>query len=295
MATTPKTDPSTFVFGDFGGGATGAGVAGGVNLSISHVATGKSVTFTTFKLRSFSDKLSTNYSSEDVFGLMDPIMTYQGTTRNISMGFDIGTGGAAYMSKALAMVSRLMQFQYPVYENAANALSLSRPPLVKVKFGNYIRSGTGGSLLCAMKGMSYSPFDKYDLAYAPHVQASDGGEMHVIPKRISVDLDLVVLHETTPGFAELDKEGINWIGGDKWVKVDFDSKYGSKTAAGQGALAGFSDQDLSRANLAGEVPDAEAAKIQDQWQNPAGYDTRTHEEIVGGIPAGYGAASSWET
>ena len=285
MATLPKTDPSAFVFGDFEDGVTGAGIKGGVPLSITHIATNKSVTFTTFKLRSFSDKLSTNYSSEDVFGRMDPIMTYQGTGRNISMGFDIGSGGAQFMSKALAMVSRLMQFQYPVYENAANALSLSRPPLVKVKFGNYIRSGTGGSLLCAMKGMSYSPFDKYDLAYTPHLQANDEGETHIIPKRVSVDLELVVLHEETPAWAEIDKEGINWIGGDQWVKVDFGSKYGSSKSAGQGVVAGFSDQDVSKANLAGEVPDAEAEKIKNQWENPGGQ----------GNPGEVDHTSAWKT
>ena len=260
------TDPSALVYGDRG--ATGAGISGGVPLSITHVATNKTVTFTKFKLRSFSDKLETKYSSEDVFGRMDPIMTYQGTGRKISLGFDIGSGGPQYMSKALAMISTLMQFQYPVYENAANALSMSRPPLVKVDFGNYIRSGAGGSLLCAMQGMSYSPFDKYDLAYAPHLKANDSGETHIIPRRVSVDLDLVVLHENTPGWADLGE--VDWIGGDKWAKVDFGSKYGSKTAAGQGTVSGYSDQDISLANLAGEVPDAEAEKITSQWQDPEG-------------------------
>jgi hypothetical protein len=220
----------------------------------------KYVQFGNFMLRSFKDTLSTKYNSEEVFGRMDPIMTYQGTGRKIDLGIDLVDADEQNMAQNLAAVSRLMQMQYPVYEQASNALSLSRPPLVRVTFGNYIRGPFGGGLLCAMEGVSYSPFDKYDLAYAPSFVAPEAGAgKHMIPKRISVDFSLVVLHELTPGFADItDKGTIDWIGGDKWAKVDRESGYGGSAL---GASAGFTREQLAEKMDVDSIPFAEAEKI----------------------------------
>jgi Tfp pilus assembly major pilin PilA len=84
-----------------------------------------------------------------------------------------------------------MNFQYPTYESAPNALTLSRPPLLRVRFANYITDGNGGPLLCAMKGMSYDPVDNFDIGKNPRVV--DGT---LVPVRISVNMELRVLHES---------------------------------------------------------------------------------------------------
>ena len=217
------------------------------------------VQFNDFKLKSFSDTLSTKWNSEEVFGRMDPIMTYQGTGRKITLAFDLGTSDVDQQAQYLAMVSRLMQFQYPVYENASNALSLARPPLIRVSFGNYIRGAFGGGLLCAMQGMSYNPSDDSSMSYKPYFKSPDGkAAADIIPKRISVNLELVVLHEQTPGFADVDEKGINWIGGDQWAKVDYDGKYGGAdpiTTMSQG----YTKDDIPVLLAAEEMAEAEAA------------------------------------
>jgi len=74
----------------------------------------KFVQFGNFMLRSFKDTLSTKYNSEEVFGRMDPIMTYQGTGRKIDLGIDLVDADEQNMAQNLAAVSRLMQMQYPV-------------------------------------------------------------------------------------------------------------------------------------------------------------------------------------
>jgi hypothetical protein len=245
------------------------------SLIITHIASNKFVTFNHMKMRAFKDDFKTNYNSEQVFGRMDPIVTYQGTTRNITLGFDIGTHGKETMAKALAMATRLMQFQYPVYERPGNALSLSRPPLVYVEFGNYIRAGGGGPLLCAMQGFTYSPFDKHDRSYSPYVVKVNGAEPHLLPKRISFDMNFVVLHEQTPGWAEAPEFGVDWIGGDKFGKVDFGGKYG-KLTVGAGTAADPNDpskeivtqvtagmtQEQIRNNFPDTLPQAEIDKIE---------------------------------
>ena len=218
----------------------------GVSLKITHVASGSQVVFGSFLIRTFRDILTTKYNSQEVYGRMDPISTYQGTTRKISLGFDLETSAdAALSARYLAMVSQLMWFQYPVYEQAGNALSISRPPLVRVEFANYIRSGTGGGLLCALQGVSYSPFDKFELGASPMKGSPGaGGVTHLLPVRISVDMELVVLHENPVGWMDTGG-GTKFIGGAKWGKVDFDGVYGATEPAAneavQGRLAASSD------------------------------------------------------
>jgi len=129
-----------------------------VPFTIKHIATGLSVDLGTLYLTDFQDNLDTKYNTENVFGRMDPITTYQGTTRKITVGVAFRNMlNTRAVDGAHRVISRIMRMQYPVYKNAQNALSLAAPPLVEVKFGNYIRSGTDGPLLCAMNGFGYTP------------------------------------------------------------------------------------------------------------------------------------------
>jgi len=164
---------------------------GAIGLVIEHVPTCQAILFRRIKIKSFSDKLDTKWKEEEVFGRMDPITTYQATSRTISFSFDIGDDTIENMQNALIGVSKLMNFQYPTYENSANALTLSRPPLLRVRFANYITDGNGGPLLCAMKGMSYNPVDNFDIGKNPRVLGEN-----LVPVRISVDMELRVLHES---------------------------------------------------------------------------------------------------
>ena len=244
-----------------------------IALTITHVATGHIVNFKKFALRTFSDDIATAYSETPVYGRMDPIKTYKGTTRKIKLGIDLIPGGnSAVAASDLAAVSKLMSFQYPVYEQFDNALSLSRPPLVRVKFQNYIRhqsSDRTDGLLCAMEGCSYSPFDKFDLGSAPNVDTpatADGAETtekHLLPQRISVDFGLTVLHENPVGWSSVDGSN-KWIGGANWHKVDFDKKYGgiADTVVGEDTLASIAGKADLQVELSNQgIPEAQQASM----------------------------------
>ena len=56
-------------------------------LKIMSVPTMDSIIFPAF-LTDFSQAFDAKWNTEEVFGRMDPIATYQGTTRVISLGFD---------------------------------------------------------------------------------------------------------------------------------------------------------------------------------------------------------------
>ena len=119
------------------------------------------------------------------------------------MGFDLGSGTETEMKRALQSVSALMKFQYPVYGAAGDALTIQRPPMLKIKFSNYISATSGGPLLCYMNGMSYAPIDGMGLDATPYVDK----EGKLTPKRISIDLELTILHDTDspPGWTTDDK------------------------------------------------------------------------------------------
>ena len=148
-------------------------------LEIEHAPTGRKIQFFQIKMTGFSDTVTPSWTEEAVYGRMDPIVTYQGTTRAIELSFDIGPFPESDDRKKLALqkVSRLMQFQYPTYATKDSATAISRPPLLKVSFANYIRAGSGAdtSLLCYMAGMSYNPVDGMSATTTPKVVDDDDG------------------------------------------------------------------------------------------------------------------------
>ncbi len=184
----------------------------GTALEIEHAATKKKVQFLQIKMTGFSDTVTPSWSEESVYGRMDPIATYQGTTRAIELSFDLGPFSESDDRKKLALqkISRLMQFQYPTYSSADSATAISRPPLLRISFANYIRSGFDKSLLCYMTGMSFNPVDGMSAITTPKVVIdSRGGNATILPQRIAVTLSLKVLHEKAPGWNDSDSE---WAG-----------------------------------------------------------------------------------
>ena len=112
-------------------------------LTIKSIVTDLTVEFPAF-LTDFSQTFDATWNTEDVFGRMDPIATYQGTKRTMSLGFDLPAGSLEAAKTNLARCSELVKMVYPVYINRV----LSKPPLVRIRFANLIR----GRLLIDKEG-----------------------------------------------------------------------------------------------------------------------------------------------
>ena len=210
-------------------------------LEIEHAPTGKKVQFLQIKITGFSDTVTPSWNEESVYGRMDPIATYQGTTRAIELSFDIGPFSESDDRKKLALqkISRLMQFQYPTYSNIDSATAISRPPLLKISFANYIRSAFNTPLLCYLTGMSFNPVDGMSATTTPKVVIdSKGDNATILPQRIAVTLSLKVLHEKTPGWNDSNSE---WAGDTHWGPYQ--------------TLAGIKDDQLITVTLG--IPSAE--------------------------------------
>ena len=187
-------------------------------ITIEHVATGLTTTLSNYYMTEFSDNISTKYNKVETFGRMDPLVNYQGSTRDISVGLLFTLTDRVEHVRMHRIITKLQKMQYPVYENKANALTIQRPPLVKVTFGNLIRGNGGGALLCAMEGFSFTPkvgFTPEDSPYvrfgAPRGQQNNQGQKtdinqvgtadEIFFKEYSFAFKFTVLHEEPMGFA----------------------------------------------------------------------------------------------
>ena len=148
-------------------------------------------------LTSFKDDIQTNFNPEQVYGRMDPIMTYQNTTRKLSISLQIPAVDIVEATDNLQSLSRLMASQYPGYSESNSATTISTSPLHKIKFANWVTSGgeigevAEAGLVVALEGVSFSPnLDAGVIENGPKI----------LPKQYDLDLTMTVLHTEQVGW-----------------------------------------------------------------------------------------------
>ena len=190
-----------------------------------HVPTGNSVFFKGL-IKAFSDSFQSNWNQEQVYGRMDPIVTFQNTTRTITMEWAVVASSKDEAVDNLRKCGRLFSMLYPTYaekssSNALNAATINAGPLFKVRFANLVqdvsnatsiddalRAGGGptveasrmlsippraekGGLLGAIDGFNYSP--NFELgAYI------ESGEIYA--KEVILSCNITVLHTHAMGW-----------------------------------------------------------------------------------------------
>ena len=203
----------------------------GTKLMVTHIATGHTIQFQDFALTEFSDSLSTSWSKQEVYGRMDPIMNFQGTSREISMGVSWKSANSDFMTARHKEITQLMSFQYPTYLATDNALAIQSPPLLRVSFANLIsNNGSDGKevaagLICAMDGCAYTPALGSTPEDSPMIRfggnrtgantglLTDGADAVILPKEISLKFKFTVLHEDSLGWHyNGDASSYDWMG-----------------------------------------------------------------------------------
>jgi hypothetical protein len=166
-------------------------------------------------IKSLTHDFASTWNSENVFGRMDPIATYQGTVRKVSLSFDILAGSLEEAKANVKAIGSFTSMLYPGYKsnpsavgdqgvtqegeflsdgaNSVSANSISRSPLIKMRFANLIQDSGGGSLLGWIDGLSF------DQTIDSGVFIQNG--MHY-PKHFSVSITFNVLHQHDLGFDE---------------------------------------------------------------------------------------------
>ena len=176
----------------------------GYVLSLEHVPTGRYVEFPAF-LENFSDAYTSEWSAEQVFGRMDPIATFAGTRRAISVSWIIPAESMERGSQNLEKVDTLMQMLYPLYTKRSGATTMNMGPLMKVGYLNLIQNAeNGGPLLGYVNGFTMDPLTEEGTFYG----TTAAGNAVVIPKTIRLNFELTVLHEHPLGFVKGKKQDI---------------------------------------------------------------------------------------
>lgn len=169
-------------------------------LIFTGVHVGRNVQFYAY-LTAFSQNFASTWSSEQVYGRNDPIGTFQGTQRTISLGWDVPAGNLLEAQANLRKFGTLSQLLYPSYneprreENdpivSSNALSLSKSPLMRIKYANLISTETGDGLLGWISNLSWNPILEMGVFET---------EEKIYPKVVSLSIDFTAQHEKDLGW-----------------------------------------------------------------------------------------------
>jgi hypothetical protein len=184
------------------GGAVAALYNQGLTLTFTHVPTSYHVTFAAM-LTSFDDSFNAEFQGTKVYGRMDQIAVYTGTTRLINFSFDIVANSQEDAFFNLGKISRLESFMYPAYDGdgKTGTNTISAAPLMRIKFGNLIQSSNNDGLLGYINVVNTAPNFEHGFLI------EEDGAMY--PKAYTMNITFNVLHEHELGWY---KDGANW----KW-------------------------------------------------------------------------------
>ena len=189
----------------------------------------EAVKFVSFKafITEFTDNFASNWNSEEVYGRPDPIHTFQNTVRTINISWDVPSAGMAEAQENLAKASKMMRFLYPSYRQEGNASTLTKPPLLRMRFTNLIKRDDTTGLLGKVNGFTFAP--DFEVGFwdgHKHLQALGESNSTLYPKLLRFSCEFSVIHEhhlgwhdctglwevvcSTKGAQKLDNEKAAW-------------------------------------------------------------------------------------
>jgi len=213
----------------------------GYNIFFEHIATKKKVDFPGF-ITDISDNFQVTWQPTDVYGRMDSILTYQKTSRSMTLAFDVLSHSPENAKENLRTLREFTRMMYPKVSSVDQggfARVLKAPPLMKVRFANLIQSSaTGDGLLVALKGFNWKP-----ALATGWVKGSQG---LIFSREFNISLTMEVLHEHDLGF---DEEN-GWIGGEEFPWADEQVNFEQIATTEASTTSGDSDSPVStsRAN-----------------------------------------------
>lgn len=187
----------------------------GHELEFFFVPSGGSENPLTVKFMAFLTQLEDNYAStwnaDPVYGRMDPIATFQGTVRTISLAWAVPAYSGREAQNNLLKMSKLISMCYPVYggqnTSVRGAGQISGAPLIKLKFANLIsslRSNTETKDQADLNGAVNNGLLGWidGISFRPNLDAGfyDPKPGQVFPKQIDLSCLFHVLHEHPLGW-----------------------------------------------------------------------------------------------
>lgn len=190
-------------------------------ISFQHLGSGRTVYFKAF-VTEYAESYSATWTPTTVYGRTDPIQTYSGTTRTISLAFDVPASSVGESYENLGRVSKLVQMLYPSYavNEQGTGRIIGQAPLVRVKMMNLITNERydfpeglveptdkarrileeyqtspipENGVLSAISSISY----RSDLSQTTMFEKAANT---ILPQNVSVSMNFAVIHENTIGW-----------------------------------------------------------------------------------------------
>lgn len=176
----------------------------------------------------YTESFTSEWNHVSVYGRNDPLSTFQGTQRKISLSFVVNATSAEHARSNMLEIANLSTLLYPTYKtipgaNAGNnnASQIHTAPLLRVHFNNLIldpthttdKTGVNGmakhvGLVCAASDLQIQPvFENGVIA-----TGGNGGDMgwserpgapkdkRIYPKTFKIQTNLTVFHTFPMGF-----------------------------------------------------------------------------------------------
>ena len=186
-------------------------------------------------LTEFDQSFNSSWNTEEVFGRMDPIASFKNTKRTVSLAWTIPSSTSDEAKQTLQKVSKLTKMLYPAYSaekqtteqkedtakgqtkqstkvtapsqitlsTAPHTQTLSKPPLVKIKYANLLNGLNGDGQLGWIENISIRPV--LDMGFFINDQ-------NMYPKVVQISCNFNVLHQQNIGHTQDGK----WMGLDSF-------------------------------------------------------------------------------
>lgn len=193
-------------------------------ISFLHVPTNSTVYFKAY-VTEYNENFTCSWTPTEVYGRTDPIQTYKGTKRSISLSFDVPAASMGEAYENLGRVSKLVQMLYPTYSpnDLGSGMIVGQAPLVRVKMMNlitkeratpdHIQQALGGgedSMAQVLDDYRTSPMPQNGVLAAisnisyrsdlQKIQMFEKAANTVLPQSLSVNMSFDVIHEETVGW-----------------------------------------------------------------------------------------------
>ena len=176
-------------------------------LKIKHLPSGDELIFKAM-ITVFEDQYTSEWNTENVFGRMDPIRNFKGTSRSITLGWDVVAADLTEAKANMDNCSTLLAMLYPSYEATGvslnpklvtenkegqkkfqknNAALIKAAPLFELKFANLIADAKTKEkgLIGSIEGLVYAPDLEQDFF-------SEGNDL--FPQTIKLSFQFTVAH-----------------------------------------------------------------------------------------------------
>lgn len=172
---------------------------------ITHLPTDNTINFDGW-VTGFRDAFNSSWKGTAVYGRMDNLYNFQGTTRKISLAFDVVAANKAEAARNVRKLNKLAQFLYPTYSpslgdtGGANSQTLQAAPLLKMKWNGLVSNALDGAgLIGFLNGFSYNPEIDSGQFF---VKGRGSGKPFIAYQLHRVQLEYTVLHTHLVGWTQ---------------------------------------------------------------------------------------------